>query len=54
MKHYFKVMNADGRLEMEWRDQLDAIKHAREIKGYVTFHGIMIRDSREYVYTSIA
>ena len=52
MKHYFKVMNPDGRLEMEYRDQLDAVKHAQEIRGYITFRGVMLRDFREYAYVS--
>ena len=50
MKHYFKVKNANGKLEMEYRDQLEAIRHAQAIKGIVTFANIMIRDCREYAY----
>ena len=52
MKHYFKVMNPDGRLEMEYRDQLDAVKHAQEIRGYITVRNVMLRDCREYAYTA--
>ena len=52
MKHYFIVKNASGKIEMEYRDQLDAVKHAQEIKGYITFANVMVRDCREYGYVN--